>query len=484
MAAPSSAYNTLDMIILSVAHRVAKLTGKHNTLANAKNNFHLDRVFAQYDKSTGTLLGFVGAVVENGSNAAWRSSARLSSKRVYDEVSGTKYRPLLDAGLNIKGYASGLVVKYAFCNYFRLDITAYGAPYEGCTVHAAIKQTSSSSSSADAYSTSGSVGQAASKVFQMVNRGGYQYWDKAGTYAVVVDVSNGEGTRTYAATAQFLPPLDFDAFIPVSNSAAIPDKSSEDIKTLLIDSVAVDEIVNSVKGLSEGSLPMAIAFMQGDDNAALLGEGRVSGEASDSFLEAYYKYVKNGTGSYTKAPDGLWVCETMKTAYNGAIRVDLYYGIQIQSGRIRGVFRAKTPQMPDTRPTMTLNINVSKVSGYTNRYRVTISLSATANNGAASVVINSLNVRKTQTGAALAGSFTSNGVSPITYPVTVTYSASGVSVMWSCILVTTTAEPFWVTATLQSTALTNYRLVNNGGQSGSGSGTVTPGGPEEIIPIG
>lgn len=473
MAAPSSAYNTLDMTLLTVAHKVAKLTGKHNTLANAKANFHLDKVFAKRDDTTGALIGFIGAVIENGTNAAWRSSSRLSRTRVIDDVGGTRYRLLLDAGLNIQGYASGLVVKYAFCNYFRLDITAYGAPYEGCTVHAAIKQTSSSSS-ADAYSTSGSVGQAASKVFQMVNRGGYQYWDKAGTYAVVVDVSNGEGTRTYAATAQFLPPLNFDAFIPVSSVTSTPDKSSSGIKTFLIDSVAVDEILNTVKDMSASSLPIAIAFMQGDDNVALLGDGRVSGEASDSFLEAYYKYVKNGTGSYTKAPDGLWVCETMKTAYNGAIRVDLYYGIQIQSGRIRGVFRAKTPQMPDTRPTMTLNIDVSKVSGYTNRYRVTISLSATANNGAASVAINSLNVRKTQTGPALAGSFTSNGVSPITYPVTVTYSASGISVMWSCILVTTTAEPFWVTATLQSTALTNYRLVNNGGQSGSGSGTVNP----------
>lgn len=483
MAAPSSAYNTLDVTFLSIVHKVAKLTGKHNSVANAKSNFHLDKVIAQYDKASGSLIGFVGAVIEGGANAGWRSSARLSRARFYDKDTGRQYRLLLDAGLNILGYASGFTVRYAFCNYFRIDFTAYGAPYEACSVYAALKQTSSTSS-ADAYNTSGSAPQDGSKAMSMVNRAGLQYWDKKGTYAAVVQVTNSEGTRTLTGTIAFLAALNFDAFIPVSSVTSTPDKSSSGIKTFLIDSVAVDEILNTVKGMSASSLPIAIAFMQGDDNVALLGDGRTSGEASDSFLEAYYKYVKNGTGSYTKAPDGLWVCETMKTAYNGAIRVDLYYGIQIQSGRIRGVFRAKTPQMPDTRPTMTLNINVSKVSGYTNRYRVTISLSATANNGAASVVINSLNVRKTQTGAALAGSFTSNGVSPITYPVTVTYSASGMSVMWSCILVTTTAEPFWVTATLQSTALTNYRLVNNGGQSGSGSGTVTPGDPEEIIPIG
>lgn len=474
MAAPSSAYNNLDMTLLTVAHRVAKMTGRHNTLANAKANFHLDKVFAKRDDTTGALIGFIGAVIENGTNAAWRSSVRLSRTRVIDDVGGTRYRLLFDAGLNIQGYASGLVVKYAFCNYFRLDITAYGAPYEGCTVHAAIKQTSSSSS-ADAYSTSGSVGQAASKVFQMVNRGGYQYWDKADTYAVVVDVSNGEGTRTYAATAQFLPPLYFDAFIPVSNSAAIPDKSSEDIKTLLIDSVAVDEIVNSVKGLSEGSLLMAIAFMQGDDNAALLGEGRVSGEASDSFLEAYYKYVKNGTGSYTKAPDGLWVCETMKTAYNGSIRVNLYYGIQIQSGRIRGVFRAREPQMPDTRPDLRLNISVTKMSGQAYKYNVSMWLAAAGDTdgaGEATVTINNLLVRQSSTGPAMEGQFTLNNGLPVTFPLIMTYGGS-LQIHLQLIL-TTRLTSFVVTANAVCNN-SKYKFSNPGsGSSGSGGEVVTP----------
>lgn len=470
MAAPSSAYNNLDMTLLTVAHRVAKMTGRHNTLANAKANFHLDKVFAKRDDTTGALIGFIGAVIEGGTNAAWRSSARLSRTRVIDDVSGTRYRLLLDAGLNIQGYASGLVVKYAFCNYFRLDITAYGAPYEGCTVHAAIKQRSSSSS-ADAYSTSGSVGQAASKVFQMVNRGGYQYWDKAGTYAVVVDVSNGEGTRTYAATAQFLPPLDFDAFIPVSNSAAIPDKSSEDIKTLLIDSVAVDEIVNSVKGLSEGSLPMAIAFMQGDDNAALLGEGRVSGEASDTFLQNYYNYVKSGTGSYTKAPDGLFVCETRKTAYVGSLQVYLYYGVQIRSGRIAGVFRARTPQMPDTRPTLTLNISVRSLGN--NKYTVSISLSATGSNGSATVTINSLYVRKSLSGAAMSGQFTQANGTMVVFPVTLTYNPGGLTVARSYTLTTTTSTPFYVTAAATCSS-SSYKFSNPGGSTDEGGSIVTP----------
>lgn len=37
-------------------------------------------------------------------------------------------------------------------------------------------------------------------------------------------------------------------------------------------------------------------------------------------------------------------------------------------------------------------------------------------------------------------------------------------------------DGLWVCETMKT--------AYNGGQSGSGSGTVTPGGPEEIIPIG
>ena len=309
----------------------------------------------------------------------------------------------------------------------------------------------------------------------MVNRGGYQYWDKAGTYAVVVDVSNGEGTRTYAATAQFLPPLNFDAFIPVSSVTSTPDMSSSGIKTFLIDSVAVDEILNTVKGMSVSSLPIAIAFMQGDDNVALLGDGRTSGEASDSFLEAYYKYVKNGTGSYTKAPDGLWVCETMKTAYNGSIRVNLYYGIQIQSGRIRGVFRAREPQMPDTRPDLRLNISVTKMSGQAYKYNVSMWLAAAGDTdgaGEATVTINNLLVRQSSTGPAMEGQFTLNNGLPVTFPLIMTYGGS-LQIHLQLIL-TTRLTSFVVTANAVCNN-SKYKFSNPGsGSSGSGGEVVTP----------
>lgn len=471
MAAPSSAYNTLDVTFLSIVHKAARFSGKHNTEANAKSNFHLDKVVAQFDDDTGSRIGFVGAVIAGGTNAGWRASSRLSRARFYDKDTGRQYRLLLDAGLNIQGHASGFTVRYAFCNYFRIDFTAYGAPYEACSVYAALKQTSSASA-VDAYNTSGSVPQGGSKAMSMVNRAGLQYWDKKGTYAAVVQVTNSDGTRTLTGTIAFLAALNFDAFIPVSSVTSTPDMSSSGIKTFLIDSVAVDEILNTVKGMSASSLPVAIAFMQGDDNVALLGDGRTSGEASDSFLEAYYKYVKNGTGSYTKAPDGLWVCETIKTAYNGAIRVDLYYGIQIQSGRIRGVFRAKTPQMPDTRPDLRLNINI--VSQGNNKYHVSLSLVAAGDTdgaGEATVTINGLHVRQSQTGPSMEGQFTTGTGAMVTFPQTMTYGGRFQIIL--VFILTTRLTSFWVTADAVCSN-SKYKFSNPGGQSGSGGSVVVP----------
>lgn len=473
MAAPSSVYNTLDMTLLTVVHKVASLTGKHNTLANAKANFHLDKVIARYDDAD-RLIGFVGAVIEGSANAGWRASSRLSRCRPYDDDSGKKYRLLLDAGLNIQGHAVGFTVRYAFANYFRIDFTAYGAPYEGCSVYAALKQTSSVSSR-DVYNTSGQVGQNASLSMMLVNRSNLQYWDKAGRYAVVVQVSNSDGTRTLSGTINFRAPLNTEAFIPVNSTTATPDMSSSGIKTFLIDKVAVDEIVNTVKGMTVHSLPVAIAFAQGDNNVALLGDGRVSSEASDSFLESYYKYVNNNTGSYTKAPDGMWVCETMKTAYNGSLMVNLYYGIQVQNGQIRAVFRARTPQMPDTRPDLRLNISVTKISGQTYKYQVSLSLVAagdTEGAGEAIVTIYNLLVRQSATGPAVEGQFTLNNGTMATFPVQMTYGGR-FSIILSYVL-TTRISSFVVTADATCNN-SKYKFSNPGsGTSGSGGEVIVP----------
>ena len=474
MAAPSSAYNTLDMIILSVAHMVAKLTGKHNTLANAKNNFHLDKVIAQYDKSTGALLGFVGAVVENGSNAAWRSSSRLSSKRIYDEVSGTKYRPLLDAGLNIKGTAGSISVKYAFGNYWHITWPVYGAPYEGCTYRLIMSSTPGGTSQ---YSTNGSVGQAATKTDYLINRGGMVYWETARTVYLRAEVTNGEGTRTVSTSVRFLAPLNFGPFVPVNSYADTPQKNHPDVVTLLVDKTYEDGIYDLVDGMQVPSVPSVPIIAEGSDQVALLGEGNVSGEAPDNLLENYYNAVKNGGTSYDKPADGYWVNTTGKLV--GGTRV--YYGIQVSSGRITAIFRARIPTT--VLPTITLVINVSAVSGYTNRYQITFSLSAsTTPSERVTVTISALQLRKTQTGASQTGQF-QNLDGSVFNGRTISIGGSGISLGAApAYLVTSLATPFWVTATASCDS-GSYRFVNNGGQSGTGSGEITPVDPDGPVQV-
>lgn len=474
MAAPSSAYNTLDMIILSVAHSVAKLTGKHNTLANARTNFHLDRVFAQYDKSTGALLGFVGAVIENGSNAAWRSSSRLSSKRVYDEVSGTKYRPLLDAGLNIKGTAGSISVKYAFGNYWHITWPVSGAPYEGCTYRLIMSSTSGGTSQ---YSVNGSVGQAAIKTDYLINRGGAVYWETARTVYLRAEVTNGEGTRTVSTSVRFLAPLNFGPFVPVGSYADTPQKNHPDVVTLLIDSSFEDGIYDLVDGLQVPSVPSVPIIAEGSDQVALLGEGNVSSEASDDLLEAYYNAVKNGGTSYDKPADGYYV----NTDGRRIGTQQVFYGIQVSSGRITAIFRARIPTT--VLPTITLVINVSAVSGETNKYQVTFSLTASSTpSKAVTVEITALQLRKTQTGYPMTGSFTNlNGT--VFNGRTLYIGGSGISLGAApAYLVTSLATPFWVTATATCDS-GSYRFVNNGGSTAESSGGITPVDPDGPVQV-
>ena len=74
----------------------------------------------------------------------------------------------------------------------------------------------------------------------------------------------------------------------------------------------------------------------------------------------------------------------------------------------------------------------------------------------------------------MAGSFTTNGTSPVVYPITLTYNPGGLQVARSYTLITGTTEPFWVTAALLSTALSNYKLNNPGGNTSSGGSVVVP----------
>ena len=465
MAAPSSAYNTLDVTFLSIVHRVAKLTGKHNTVANAKSNFHLDKVIAQYS-SSGSRIGFVGAVIAGGTNAGWRSSARLSRARFYDEDTGQQYRLLLDAGLNIQGYSGNPTVKYAFGNYFKIQLPVYGAPYEGCTY--TIKMALYSTGESSMYNSSGSVGQDASVTATLLNRGGMTYFDEERTIYIRAEVKNGEGTRVKTNSVRMLAPMNFNPFVPVASYASTPQKNDEGLVTLLVDSALEADIYEAMSKVTAPSLPSALVSAEGNPNVMLLGEGNVSGEASDEALEAFYKSVTAGSTSWDKPDDGYWVNTTGRTVGTQTV----YYGVQIQSGRIVSVFRARTPST--VLPTITLVINVSKVSGETNKYQVTFSLTASSTpSKAVTVTISALQLRKTQTGSSMTGTFTNMNGS-VFNGRTLSIGGSGVSLAAApAYLVTSLATPFWVTATATCDN-GNYQFINKGGSTAESSGGITP----------
>ena len=465
MAAPSSAYNTLDVTFLSIVHKVAKLTGKHNTIANAKSNFHLDKVIAQYS-SSGSRIGFVGAVINGGTNAGWRSSARLSRARFYDKDTGQQYRLLLDAGLNIQGYSGNPTVKYAFGNYFKIQLPVYGAPYEGCTY--TIKMALYSTGESSMYNSSGSVGQDASVTATLLNRGGMTYFDEERTIYIRAEVTNGEGTRVKTNSVRMLAPMNFNPFVPVDSYASTPQKNDEGVVTLLVDSALEADIYEAMSKVTAPSLPSALVSAEGNPNVMLLGEGNVSGEASDEALEAFYKSVTMGSGSWDKPDDGYWVNTTGRTVGTQTV----YYGVQIQSGRIVSVFRARTPST--VLPTITLVINVSKVSGETNKYQITFKLTASSTpSKAVTVRITALQLRKTQTGSSMTGTFT-NMDGSVFNGRTLSIGGSGVSLAAApAYLVTSLATPFWVTATATCDN-GNYQFINNGGSTAESSGGVTP----------
>lgn len=465
MAAPDSAYQTekyrMRQGTAATFHRIAKYTGRHNSIANAKSVFHIDYVFAI--RKSGSDYGFVGMVAENGSNAGWRSSSRLSRHKI--RRGGTNYRLLLDGGLNIQGTAGAITVKYAFGNYWHITWPVSGAPYEGCTY---VLKMSSTSGGTSQYSSNGSVGQAATVIGSLVNRGGMVYWETARTVYLRAEVTNGEGTRTVSTSVRFLAPLNFGPFVPVNSYADTPQKNHPDVVTLLVDSSFEDGIYDAVDSKTAPSIPEAPIIDAGSDLTALLGEGNVSSEASDDLLENYYNAVKNGGTSYDKPANGYYV----NTDGRRIGTQQVHYGIQVSSGRITAIFRARTPET--VLPTITLVISISKVSGYTNRYQVSFSLSASVMpDEKVTVTISALQLRKTQTGASQAAQF-QNMNGSVFNGRTLTIGGSGIpAIVAPAVLITSLATPFWVTATATCDS-GSYRFVNNGGNTDEGPGEIIP----------
>ena len=312
------------------------------------------------------------------------------------------------------------------------------------------------------------MGQDASVTATLLNRGGMTYFDEERTIYIRAEVKNGEGTRVKTNSVRMLAPMNFNPFVPVDSYASTPQKNDEGVVTLLVDSALEADIYEAMSKVTAPSLPSALVSAEGNPNVMLLGEGNVSGEASDEALEAFYKSVTAGSTSWDKPDDGYWVNTTGRTVGTQWV----YYGVQIQSGRIVSVFRASTPST--VLPTITLVINVSKVSGETNKYQITFKLTASSTpSKAVTVRITALQLRKTQTGSSMTGTFTNlNGT--VFNGRTLSIGGSGISLAAApAYLVTSLATPFWVTATATCDN-GSYQFINNGGSTSESSGGITP----------
>lgn len=429
--------------------------------AAIKSLFYLDHL--KIVRRNGTVLGFIGGVNVGGANAKYHNMTKRYAG-LSNEAKSIKY--LSDAGLNTMGRISSVTVRYAFGNYWRIDVQLLAAFY--IKTSAVVKMQESLSAESYQYSNSGEARPGKSVTIVCANRGGVVHYDTAKTVYVVSEVSNEEGTLTFSTTVRMLAPLFFGPFVPVSSYAETPVRNDPDLCTFLISSELEDVIYNAVKDKTAPSLPEAIASGTADTSVLLLGEGEMSGVATDDVMEDYYNYVTKGSGSFNAPADGYWVNVTGR--YINMAQV--FYGVQIVNGKVTSIFRARPYQT--NRAKITLTITVSEVSGSDNKYLVSFALSASETpTERVNLTISALQVRATQTGASLAAQFT-NMDGSLFNGRTGYLNSSGISMAPGPAYLTTSATGnFWVTATAEIDS-NDYDFINNGGQLGGGSGSVTP----------
>ena len=467
--------STLHNIFVARFLSGAQSEGGYSTSAeqmrqNVKTLFHLDEVLdvgEEQDDGTAGTVGFVGAVRQGGMNAQHHNLAKRQSGVVLGD-GGDALLLLNDAGLNCLPYAEGVVVKFAFLNYFKFTWRVHSTFYDSATYEASL----SVPGLEDARQVSGSITKRSSAEAAMVNTGGMAVSDTPGESTLTMEVTGDEGTRTFTASVQMLDILNFEPFVPVENQADVPVRNDPGIVTMLVDRTFAAGIAEHLADKNVPSAPEQITQdIGGSRDIMLLGVGALPGTADEEDLENYYNAVTTGSGTYPRPADGHWVCITPI-----AVSMEwVYYGITIQDGAPTYMWRSRTPQ--SDLPDIVLNISVTKTG--TNTYSVVLSLSAPegTGQGSASVHVSALYVRRTQTGAALGGQFRNSDGSVFSgTTLGIGYSSGGLQPVGSVTLTLTTAEatPFWVTAdaTIDNAS---YELVNNGTTtSGSPSGPTEP----------
>lgn len=327
MAAPDSAYNVLEMLLLTVAHQVAKFTGGHNTVANAKAYFYLDALLVQYN-SDGSVKGFVGLVRVGGTNEGYHASSRLSRLRRHDNSGGT-WRFLLDAGLNTMGHCAVTEVGYGGCvyqNYQRAVFYAKAAYYIAVTATFKIN---------DSTRATLTVAAAASQSPSY----SYNSRSEGERFTAEVAVTNSEGTRRMSASAAILPAITTVGCKKLSSSTQDFD-SATDSRTAYIYQADWNAIQSGCAGLSigaersitcpKGGEAVTSLYRTGRLPAGLFGYSKTIGfrvNSSGKITAAFRPYEKVGTwivllsvsvNKYNaSAAYPYRICVTMKYSYSG-----------------------------------------------------------------------------------------------------------------------------------------------------------------------
>lgn len=437
---------------------------------SVKTLFKLDELLdvgEEQDDGTTKVRGFVGAVKQGGMNAQHHNLTKRQSGMVLGD-GGEALLLLNDAGLNCLPYAEGVVVRFAFLNYFKFTWQVHSTFYDSATYEGSL----SVPGLADARQVSGSLVKRSEVTAVLKNTGGMAVSDTPGQSTLTMEVTGDEGTRTFTASVQMLDMLYFEPFVPVQNQSDIPVRNDPGMVTMLVDHTFASSIAEHLSSKTAPSTPEQITQdIGGSRDIMLLGQGAVSGTADEDDLEDYYNAVVTGSGTYPRPADGHWVCITPI-----AVSMEwVYYGVTLENGVPTYMWRSRAPQsdLPD------IVLGISVTAAGTNTYSVVLSLFAPegTEQGAASVHVSALYVRRTQTGAALGGQFRNSDGSIFSgTTLGIGYSAGGLQPVGSVTLTLTTAEatPFWVTAaaTIDSAS---YELINNGTTtSGSPSGPTEP----------
>lgn len=493
MKAPASAYATKDdnfvkslirqggTVFRTYVARFLKGTAAeggydNNSSANMrgriKSLFHLDELFDYREKQTdGSMksIGFIGAVIEGGDNAKFHNLDTRDSKARM-RVGTNDYIMLGDAGLNTRARAGAPTVRYAFANYYRLDVPVIAPFYEGCSVRLVLSSSSSGSPAQDSMTSTLRQRESRTIIFRYL--GGMSKWDNKGTVYLVADVTTSEGTMRTTTAVQMLAPLNYAVFAPVESVTDVPSRNDEGLVTLLIDTDLEDYIYDVISDKSEGSTAENLTTSAYPDEVAKLGDGSLGSQADETLIQSYYNLIKNGTGSVPTVPGGsMWV------NVNGRhIGTDIvHYGIVVNSGRVQQIFRARTPVTTDTRPELILRITIEEIGN--NQYTVLLELMTSVRpDSKVTVRISRLTASLTQGGNSLGNASFRTG-NPTTGPV---FAGTELSMLPSgltnteIVYLTTDQKSFWVNAAATCDS-NDYRFVNNGGNSTSGPAVVEPG---------